>query len=113
MKTIIAGSRHITDVDMVVDVILKSGIDITQVVCGCANGVDAIGAAWAEDNGIPVIEFPALWDLYGKSAGYKRNVEMAHYSDSLIAIWDGRSTGTKHMIDTALKHGLHVCLQIV
>ena len=43
--------------------------------------------------------FFAKWDLYGKSAGYKRNVEMANNADMLIAFWDGTSKGTKHMIN--------------
>jgi hypothetical protein len=33
---------------------------------------------------------------------------MADYADALIAIWDGKSKGTKHMIDIAKKKGLKV-----
>lgn len=51
---------------------------------------------------------PADWDLYGKSAGFKRNVQMAEYADALVAFWDGASSGTKHMIETAQKMGLDV-----
>ena len=39
------------------------------------------------------------WDKDGRSAGYKRNAEMAEYADALIAVWDGDSKGTKHMIE--------------
>lgn len=55
-----------------------------------------------------VIYMPADWDLYGKSAGFKRNVQMAKYADALVAFWDGVSSGTKHMIETAQKMGLDV-----
>lgn len=27
-----------------------------------------------------------------------------------IAFWDGRSTGTRHMIAEAVKHGIHVSI---
>ena len=44
-------------------------------------------------------EFPADWETWGKSAGYKRNIELGQYCDSAIIIWDGKSKGTKHMLD--------------
>ena len=59
-------------------------------------------------------KFPANWDLYGKRAGYIRNEQMAKYAMSdnsygvLIAFWDGKSRGIKHMIDLANKYGLEI-----
>jgi hypothetical protein len=101
MKTIIAGSRGITDLSKVFDATLNSGFCITEVVSGAARGVDTLGEEWASIKNIPIKRFPASWDTYGKSAGYKRNAEMASYAEALIAIWDGKSRGTKHMIDLA------------
>lgn len=106
MKTIIAGSREITDLQSVVDAIEASKIEITEVVCGGARGVDTLGKQWAEQHNIPVTTFPADWDRYGRSAGYRRNQQMGEYADALIAVWDGHSRGTKHMIDIALRLGL-------
>lgn len=57
---------------------------------------------------MPVDRFPAQWDRDGKSAGYKRNVVMAILSDALIALRDGKSRGTKHMIEEAKRRGLRV-----
>jgi hypothetical protein len=82
--------------------------DVTEVVSGMARGVDTLGIDWAVENWLPWKEFYADWKHYGKSAGYKRNEEMAIYADALVAIWDGKSKGTKHMIDLANKHGLIV-----
>ncbi len=70
-----------------------------------ADGVDLIGKEWAEMNRIPVIEMPAIWRpapdyKLNLKAGKERNVEMAKIGDALIAIWDGHSSGTKHMIKT-------------
>ena len=33
---------------------------------------------------------------------------MAEYADALIAVWDGESRGTMHMIDIARERGLTV-----
>ena len=108
MKVIIAGSRGITDYNTVLNAIDKSGFMITEVVSGTAKGVDQLGERWARENRIQIKRFPAQWDRYGKSAGYRRNEEMAHYADALIAIWDGQSRGTSHMIDFARSQGLKV-----
>lgn len=109
MKTIIAGSRGITDLRLLEKAIEASGIDVSQVVCGGARGVDDLGRKWA-GNGhrIPVKMFPAQWDRYGKSAGHIRNTQMAHYAEALIALWDGKSKGTKHMIKEAKNLKLQV-----
>ncbi len=113
MKTIIAGSRDIDDYDVIKTAVLNSGYVITEVVSGRAKGVDKLGERWATDNNIPVKEFPAHWNTYGKTAGFRRNNEMAKYADALIAVWDGRSKGTRHMIDTATREGLRVYVQVV
>jgi len=106
MKVIVAGSRSITDYYVVKDAIEDSGFNITEVVCGGAKGVDRLGRDWAFFNVIPVKEFPAKWKEYGKSAGYIRNAEIIEYADAIVAIWDGKSKGTKHSIDLAIKNGL-------
>lgn len=108
MKTIVAGSRDITDPDTIREAIVNSGIEVTEVVCGCARGVDYLGRDWAKGNSIRVTLFPADWSNYGKSAGYRRNVDMADYADALVAVWDGKSRGTKHMIDIADAKGLRI-----
>jgi hypothetical protein len=105
MRVIIAGSRSITDYDFVCRVIEESCFDVTEVVSGTARGVDQLGERWAKDNGIPVAHFPADWDKYGKSAGYVRNTDMGDYADALIAVWDGESRGTNHMVDIMSRLG--------
>lgn len=110
MKIIVAGSRGILDIDTVTAAIASSGFEVTGVVSGHAHGVDKLGEYWASCRAIPVTLFPAEWKKHGKSAGAIRNVTMAHNADALIAIWDGSSRGTKHMIDamTRLKKPVYV-----
>jgi hypothetical protein len=111
MKTIIAGSREITDINDVLQAIAwakEEGFTISEVISGTARGVDKLGEEYARRNNLPVIRFPANWDKYGKSAGYRRNATMANFAQALIAVWDGKSRGTMHMIDLARAKGLRV-----
>ena len=106
MRTIIAGSRGVTDPEVVFEAVRQSGIKPSVVISGGARGVDRLGEIWAETYRLPFERYPAQWKLDGKSAGYKRNEIMAYVADALIAVWDGKSRGTKHMIDTAQRIGL-------
>ena len=108
MNVIVAGSRSITDIKIVAQAINESGFDVTEIVSGTARGVDVLGEEWAKSKGIPVKRFPADWEGLGKGAGFIRNAEMAEYADALVAIWDGKSRGTKNMIEQAKSKGLKV-----
>lgn len=108
MKTIIAGSRGVTDYNIVLEAIKQSGFEITEVVSGTARGVDKLGERYAVENVIPITRFVPDWNKYGKRAGFLRNAEMGDYAEALVAVWDGESRGTKQMIDYATKKGLKV-----
>jgi hypothetical protein len=111
MKTIIAGSRGISDPALVARAIKESGFSITEVVSGHAPGVDLLGEEWAEKNQIPVKLFPPDWSRLGaQRAGFIRNNEMARYADAMIGVWDGESSGTADMIQKAKAAGLKVYL---
>lgn len=107
MKTIIAGSRG-ASYQETMDAIFKCPWPITSVVSGMARGPDTFGREWAIANDIPVHCYPADWVKWGKWAGYERNARMAKDSEALIAVWDGTSKGTKHMIEGANEYGLKV-----
>jgi hypothetical protein len=72
-----------------------------------------MGERWAKENNLPIERYPADWDNHGKSAGYRRNAEMAENAEALLALWDFKSRGTKHMIDLALKAGLVIYVRRV
>lgn len=115
-KVIVAGGRDFTDykllsvkLDKMRQVILENNIaDDIEIVCGKARGADSLGERWGKEHHVSVVEFPADWDKYGRSAGVRRNKQMGDYADTLIAFWDGRSRGTRHMIDYAKERGLNV-----
>ena len=99
MRTIIAGSREIVDIALLRTAILKHQLTITSVISGTARGVDRLGEQWAKENDIPITKYPAQWDLHGKSAGYRRNIDMANVAEQVLILWNGSSVGTKHMVD--------------
>jgi hypothetical protein len=112
MRTIIAGSRDCTDYDLLEKAIKECGWIPTVVISGNAKGADTLGEIWAEKNDVPYELYPAKWKLYGRSAGPRRNIEMSEVAEALIALWDGESRGTKHMIDTARKKGLRCYIKL-
>jgi hypothetical protein len=107
-RVIIAGGRDIHDYNLVLEAIEESSFQIDVVVSGGASGVDALGEKYAIEMNIPLAIFQADWHTHGRAAGPIRNRKMAENADALIAIWDGKSKGTKNMIETATKKGLLV-----
>ena len=103
MKVIIAGGRFFNDYELLKESCDKilSNTPLIEIVSGTAKGADTLGERYAKENYLEVTKFPADWDKFGKSAGYRRNADMAIYADSLIAFWDGESKGTKSMIHLA------------
>lgn len=99
MKVIVAGSREGFVARNVFEAIEESKFNITEVVSGGARGVDRDGEYYAKLNNIPIKQFIPDWDGLGKSAGHQRNRAMGDYADALVAVWDGKSPGTKGMIE--------------
>ena len=106
MKTIIAGGRDFIPTSKHKEGLLKKlkELGTTEVVCGMAVGADMFGYGIAKELGIPVKEFPANWNAFGRSAGPIRNEEMARYADACILFPGG--TGTANMKANALKYKL-------
>lgn len=123
LRVIIAGGRDFDNFSLLMDKCIEilaaitkedDSIEKIRIVSGTARGADRLGEQYAQIAHYEVSKFPADWDTYGKSAGYRRNAEMAKFASEdgnigvLIAFWDGKSRGTKHMIDLAKRYGLKV-----
>jgi len=111
MRVIIAGSRHLKQLDVIywaVSAGVEVGISVSELVCGLAPGADSLGEQWAKEHKIPVRCFPAEWGTWGKSAGPCRNQAMADYAEALIAvkILGVPSKGTDDMIRRAKARNL-------
>lgn len=102
-KIIVAGGRDFQNYKLLaskLDIFLSSCPDAI-IVSGMAKGADQLAIRYAKEKGLFLSEWPADWNKHGNSAGFRRNAEMAHFADACVCFWDGKSVGTKHMIETA------------
>ena len=104
-KLIIAGGRDFHNAELLHNAISELGTTgqldpQAELVCGMARGADMLGYHFFKECGNTILEYPADWAKHPRAAGYIRNEEMAKVADGLLAFWDGKSKGTKHMIDT-------------
>jgi hypothetical protein len=131
-RVVIAGSRSLKDyapVATALDALLRPEKGVFEVVHGGAGGVDTWAGRWAHERGAPVTVMPALWHvlqgphvmrsanragrIFNTSAGLDRNLHMAAYANRVIALWDGKSRGTQHMITLAKLLGRPVTVKVL
>ncbi len=104
MRVAVIGSRNITNFDL--SKFLPEST--TEIVSGGARGVDTLARKYAKDNGLKLTEFLPEYDKYGKSAPLRRNISIIENSDMVLAFWDGKSRGTRFVIDNCNKRGVPV-----
>ena len=104
MKLAIVGSRTFTNYDLLEQTVLeKFNIeDIEQIISGGAKGADTLAEQFAKKYNRPIVIFKPDWSL-GKMAGLLRNNDIINACDTVIAFWDGSSTGTKNSINIGTK----------
>jgi hypothetical protein len=98
MKLIVAGSRTFTDYQHLCQVLAPDRYRITQVLTGGARGAELLAYRWAWKHAVKHQLFRADWERCGKSAGVRRNFQMAQAGDVLLAFWDDQSPGTAHLV---------------
>ena len=104
MKVAIIGSRSLIDVDISKYVPQET----TKIITGGAKGIDKLAEKYADENGIPKIVIKPNYRRYKKGAPLKRNEEIVKLADKIIALWNGKSRGTKFTIDYAKRVGKEV-----
>ena len=110
MKVAVIGSRNLT-VDNIEEY-LPCGT--TEIVSGGARGIDACAREFAMSKGLKFTEYLPDYKKYGSyAAPLKRNLQIIEYSDIIIAFWDGRSKGTKFVIENCKKTGKEVWVHII
>ena len=109
MKIAVIGSRNLT-VDDLEKYLPK---DTTEIVSGGAKGIDNCARNYALSHDLKLTEFLPEYSKYGRSAPLKRNLQIIEYADLVIAFWDGKSRGTKYVIDNCKKQGVQVDVHIL
>lgn len=113
LRIAIAGSRSITDYDYLlqtIDAAVQSQI-ITpaynyEIISGAAKGVDTLARRYALEQQLKLTELkPQYRHPNDRGAPLRRNYDIAKAADILLAIWDGQSPGTGHMIECMKQAG--------
>ena len=123
IKVLVAGSRSFSDYIFFKKIMydLLQNFPDTELVSGKASsGPDMMAIEYAKEVGLICHEFPANWNdigvpnvrikvngkgrQYNANAGHDRNQIMAEFADFFIIFWDGKSPGTRDMINRAKKH---------
>ena len=122
MKLGITGSRSIMEFDFIPYFMMQDkdfrafcrrhGLGrrkITRVITGGARGIDTLAYQAAEASGIRNLQFlPDRTKYRGKTvlkAFQARNQQIVESCDVLLAVWDGKSRGTKNTLSYAVKIG--------
>lgn len=106
MRLCIAGSRdllpHVDEIEAEVFKLERNlGRQVVTLINGGARGVDAQALLWLDRYRptVHLIRHLPDYQKYGKHAPLMRNILMGAESDALLAFWDGKSTGTDHMVN--------------
>ena len=104
MKVAVIGSRGL-NVSNLGDYLPQ---DTTEIISGGAKGIDSCAREYALAHGIKLTEFLPEYEKYGRAAPLKRNITIIENADLVLAFWDGRSKGTRFVIDNCRKMGVQV-----
>ena len=109
MKIAIIGSRNIF-IDDLGSYLPKN---VTEIVSGGAKGIDTLAKEYAVKNNIVLTEFLPEYAKFGRAAPLIRNIQIIEYANEVLAFWDGKSKGTKHVIDSCKKLSKKVTVIII
>lgn len=104
MKVAVIGSRGLTINNL--EEYLPAETD--EIISGGAKGIDQCAKEYALSHGIKLTEFLPEYGKYGRTAPLVRNITIIKNSDIVLAFWDGRSHGTKFVIDKCREMGVKV-----
>lgn len=111
LRILVCGSRSFGDVGLMRERFERFDPN-TVVITGGARGADAVARSVARDCGLHVAQVDALWGVFGKSAGPRRNRAMLLLRPDIVLAFrmSGPSLGTDHMVRIARAEGIPVVL---
>lgn len=102
MRVAIIGSRSI-QLDSLHELLALLPLSTHEIVSGGAEGADQIAEQIAQELSLPITIFRPDYARYHRRAPLQRNESIVHYADYVIALWDGTSRGTAHVIERCVK----------
>lgn len=110
-KIAVVGTRHYSDYKHFTGWIkyyTQNVVNPCFVSGGAKSGADNLIERYSEENNIPVIVYYPLYSEWGVRAPLIRNQSIVNESEMMIAFWDGKSTGTAHVIGLAKEKGIPI-----
>ena len=104
MKVAVVGSRSVTVRNL--GDYLPAGV--TEIISGGAAGVDTCAKLYAKAHHIRLTEILPDYPRFRRGAPLKRNLAIIEAADLVLAFWDGKSKGTKFVINNCKKRGVPV-----
>lgn len=101
MKIAIVGSRTAGDGDYwLIGRHIPAGTSL--IISGGARGADALARRYAREHGLPLEEYLPDYKNFGKLAPLLRNNQIVRQADYVMCLWDGQSSGSRHVISLCL-----------
>lgn len=97
MRVAVIGSRTFEDYDLIKDT-LKC-VYITEIISGGDSGADKLAEKYAEEKGVPIRVIPHTENP--EQTSINRTYSIINLAQLVIAFWDGKSQGTKDLINYA------------
>lgn len=104
MKVAVIGSRGLK-VDNLGEYLPEG---TTEIISGGAKGVDTCAKEYAIAHNIKLTEFLPEYKKYGRNAPLLRNISIIERADVVLAFWDGKSRGTKFVIERCYDIGKRI-----
>lgn len=116
MRVLVTGSRELRDPTVVEELLNNClaqaeliGENLIVVHGDASRGADRFARDWCVISGVKQEKYPAQWDLFGKSAGFRRNQEMVDTNPVMcLAFPRGEAHGTLHCATAAKKAHIKV-----
>lgn len=109
MKVAVVGSRTLT-IDNLEEYLPR---ETTEIVSGGAKGIDTCAREYALANNLKLTEFLPEYERYGRAAPIVRNKQIIEYAEVVVALWDGKSRGTKMVINYCEKLHKPIYIHII
>lgn len=102
MRVAVVGSRGI----QIEDLGAYLPEETSMIISGGAKGVDSCAKQYAGSHKIQFLEFLPEYERYGRAAPLKRNDRILENADYAVIFWDGKSRGTKYVIEQCVKRNI-------
>lgn len=113
----VVGSRGINSyetLESVLDDAPSNWMEDPRLISGGADGVDTLAERYADENDIPINVIEPDWDDWSRGhPALARNTDIVEQSDAVIALWNGKSSGTHDAMLKCLKTDTSLYVEMI